>query len=212
VTKGRSAFHCEPFIQSRKYRTAVARNVPVRLISRRRENFQLIYGKNPEFLSFPPSLSSLIEYRMRSTHVVMPEEPRIRRRSHALITITDLRSRSGLAIERCTRDDIANTRAFPFLAREIKKGRNGRPRARARQNRSGSVDQSITIFREYKCLREQATDAEVDLALPFNLVASPLLISFSRPVPSSLSSFLPLSSAITDWCNFFFHSSADLNG
>lgn len=102
------------------------------------------------------------------------------------------------------RGDIANpwqdrcrcSRAVSFLSRgrmhEIKKGRNGATKP------FGSSDRSITISREYKCLREQPTDAVqfgVGPALPFNLVTSPLLISFHRPAPS-----------ITNRCNFFFRS------
>lgn len=93
------------------------------------------------------------------------------------------------------------SRAVSFLYRgrvhEIKKGRNGATKP------FGFSDRSITISREYKCLREQPTDAVqfgVGPALPFNLVASSLLISFHRPAPS-----------ITDLCNFSFRSvSVDL--
>lgn len=62
----------------------------------------------------------------------------------------------------------------------------------------GFSDRSITISREYKCLREQPTDAVqfgVGPALPFNLVASSLLISFHRPAPT-----------IPNLCNFSFRS------
>lgn len=77
------------------------------------------------------------------------------------------------------------SRAVSFLfrerMREIKKGRNDATKP------FGFSDRSITISREYKCLREQPTDAVqfgVGPALPFNLVASPLLISFHRPTPT----------------------------
>lgn len=82
-------------------------------------------------------------------------------------------------------------------AREVKKGKDGATKP------FGSSDRSITISREYKCLREQPTDAVqfgVGPALPFNLVASPLLISFHRPAARPPSSPPPSPRR----CNFSF--------
>lgn len=122
------------------------------------------------------------------------------------VTLSDCDSQRvcpGILRQNPWQDRCWCSRAVSLLPRgrvhEIKKGRNGATKP------FGFSDRSITISREYKCLREQPTDAVqfgVGPALPFNLVASPLLISFHRPAPS-----------ITNLCNFSFRSvSVDLTG
>lgn len=122
-------------------------------------------------------------------------KPRRKREQSELLCPWRVYSRASCIFERAAPAGVA------CQSNRVKDRRKERKKGGTTRRRIIRVLWSVNNdFLEYKCLREQSAVRFVPCpALPFNLVALPLLISFNRP---------PFPTPRHCRCNFSFHSFA----